>query len=644
MNPADLSSKTHHNLAEVVNGSFYRHGHSSYSGAFPPEQAILFATMKGGVYKFRGLTSLGEHTSTCNFCCSEFGREVGGILVFHTELLGKNSTTSSPDSPADYNAILTDANTLLKEHYGQIASLGKGSGEGTYAKQFYLELLSRFSSLERLIVGLVVITCRARKISTDAATFNAVKRQVWDKILRTSQKYYPPVNVKQLVPEFSRTGVLVTKNRLSAYGLVRYHKAGQLGIISHLDTGLCQLLLMRSHAAVGSNSSIHCAGNLTNIRLRTGYFAVAMTRAGQTIKRFIQRCISCIKTRAEVQPYRMGAKAWVEDEKFGMGIFSHINVDIVGHFLYYPLGRSTRRNSAHKVWVVAIVCLYTKALNMVLMKNYSSEAFKMLMSSHFCRYGAPAVLTADNGSQIRKSAGDGETIETGHSSGALTSEDTSVGRAEPGIFDWCRGAKGWLRNVLVYLAPTEAQHRSGTIEAHIRQIKQMLRSSCRRIRKQPIHPFVSIFDLDLLLVKISGLLNSRPIFSSDTRILTISDVLQPKISTGDQFEVTESDIFNKDEIFKATWEIFSEEMINGELTKPGKKSHTQDPTIQEGTVVLVLYPSRNRWRYGRVNRMVTKYKYEILMKHGQTYKGVQVIDRCNIVSLFNPKQHDNKLV
>ena len=112
MNPADLSSKTHHNLAAVVNGSFYRHGHSSYSDVFPPEQAVLFATMKGGTYKFRGLTSLVNHTSQCNFCCSKLGREVGGILVFHTELLGPgNTTTSTTDTPAGYDAILTDANS-----------------------------------------------------------------------------------------------------------------------------------------------------------------------------------------------------------------------------------------------------------------------------------------------------------------------------------------------------------------------------------------------------------------------------------------------------------------------------------------------------------------------------------------------------
>ena len=143
-----------------------------------------------------------------------------------------------------------------------------------------------------------------------------------------------------------------------------------------------------------------------------------------------------------MQPYRMGSKAWVSDEKFGMGIFSHINVDIIGHFWYCPQGRITRKSAAHKVWVLVIVCLYTKAINMVLMKDYSSEAFKMSMASHFCRYGAPSVLTADNGSQIRKSAGDGETIETGNSSGALTSEDTSVDRPAPGIFDWCQGARG----------------------------------------------------------------------------------------------------------------------------------------------------------------------------------------------------------
>ena len=124
--------------------------------------------------------------------------------------------------------------------------------------------------------------------------------------------------------------------------------------------------------------------------------------------------------------------------------------------------------------------------------------------------------------------------------------------------------------------------------------------------------------------------------------MSISDVLHPKISSGDHFDVLESDLLQKDQMFKEVWEIFCEEIVAGQLNKPGKKKHTEDPTIKEGTVVLVLYPSRNRWRYGKVNRLVSRYRYEVLMKHGKTYKGLQIIDRCNLVSLFLPKHEIQK--
>ena len=101
---------------------------------------------------------------------------------------------------------------------------------------------------------------------------------------------------------------------------------------------------------------------------------------------------------------------------------------------------------------------------MILMKDYSSTAFKMAICSHFCRYGKPVVVMADNGSQIRRAAGDGDSVEMGNTSGTLTAKDTSKNVALPGIFDWCTEARGWLKGVLVYLAPTEAQHRSGTVE------------------------------------------------------------------------------------------------------------------------------------------------------------------------------------
>ena len=76
-------------------------------------------------------------------------------------------------------------------------------------------------------------------------------------------------------------------------------------------------------------------------------------------------------------------------------------------------------------------------------------------------------------------------------------------------------------------------------------------------------------------------------------------MLHPRISSGEQFDVLESDLLQKDQMFEQVWEIFCQEIVEGQLTKTGKKSHTEDPTIEEGSVVLVLYPSRNRWKYGR---------------------------------------------
>ena len=111
-NPADLSSKTHSNLAKVVNSSYYRNGHASYANEFPCEQSVLFATMLEGVYKFRGLSSLANHTSHCYYCCSKYGREVAGILVYHTQILAGTGEPVTTDHPSDgYEAILTDANT-----------------------------------------------------------------------------------------------------------------------------------------------------------------------------------------------------------------------------------------------------------------------------------------------------------------------------------------------------------------------------------------------------------------------------------------------------------------------------------------------------------------------------------------------------
>ena len=164
----------------------------------------------------------------------------------------------------------------------------------------------------------------------------------------------------------------------------------------------------------------------------------------------------------------------------------------------------------------------------------------------------------------------------------------------------------------------------------------MMRSVVRKIRKESFHPFNSFFELDLLLTKIMSLLNSRPIWGSETGLMTIQDLLTPRLTNGKDFVVSQNDLVTKDNMYRAVFKIFSDEVVDGNLTKTGKKAHTGTPVMETGAVVLIIYPSKSKWRYGLVVRPISNYKYEIRMADKGSCKKLQVHDRCNLVKLFMP--------
>ena len=107
--------------------------------------------------------------------------------MYHTQILAGTGEPVTTDHPSDgYEAILTDANTAR-----DVAIIARGSTGVVYTRQFYQELLDRFSSLDKLVVGLVTITLRVRKVSPNAIEFNSAKAQVWDRLIRSSQKHFP---------------------------------------------------------------------------------------------------------------------------------------------------------------------------------------------------------------------------------------------------------------------------------------------------------------------------------------------------------------------------------------------------------------------------------------------------------------------
>ena len=112
------------------------------------------------------------------------------------------------------------------------------------------------------------------------------------------------------------------------------------------------------------------------------------------------------------------------------------------------------------------------------------------------------------------------------------------------------------------------------------------------------------------------------------------------MSSAKSFDIFEDDLLTKDAVFKQIWQIFVEELVSGNLTKPGKTSFQDDPSIKIGSIVMILFPSRNVWKYGRVEKMISKYRYQVQLKYGRSFQGHQVIDRANIIVLFTPKQNN----
>ena len=122
----------------------------------------------------------------------------------------------------------------------------------------------------------------------------------------------------------------------------------------------------------------------------------------------------------------------------------------------------------------------------------------------------------------------------------------------------------------------------------------------------------------------------------------IQDLLSPKVTDGEKLVVSHNDLVVKNDIYKVAFEIFSDEVVCGNLTKTGKRAYTESPVIKQGTVVLVIFPSKCKWRYGQIVRPITDYKYEIKMAEKGNFKRVQVHDRCNLVSLFIPSKNEQE--
>ena len=152
------------------------------------------------------------------------------------------------------------------------------------------------------------------------------------------------------------------------------------------------------------------------------------------------------------------------------------------------------------------------------MEDYSSAAFLSALETHSRRNRYPAHVTTDSGSQLKA----GLKRLTRSSPAAPATDEVLAGDLE----DMIKDAQKSMSSVKFYVAHSNSQAINGLSESNTKSAKQILKSLIFSIQ-QSSTPYSSFISVISTFERISGLLNSRPIFHNETSILSVKRLMVP---------------------------------------------------------------------------------------------------------------------
>ena len=588
MNPADLVSKEHCPIVDVLNGEFWRKGPKKFVTGPIQDNVRIFAYLKNDKFTWVGLPNSGQHMTTCCLC----------------SLLQSPVENQNPKQPVDLSSK-------------------SGSEIKTKIKN-YGEILTQFTSINSLVYGLSRLLLWKKKVLAKTSGLLA-RGDIWLRLIETSQTIFPPENIKQLQPFiYKKTKVLGTKNRLNNYGLAKYHRNGWsfLPIVSHKDIGLVTLLVQNAHIKFIGNNPVHLTKSLTLTNLRQGVFAAVITQASRIVERILSKCVTCKRDAAcGGEPAPISDKFLLRYMGPEKGVYSAINMDIIGPYVVnqMPETRGTRKM---KLFVLVICCQLTAAIHLELMYNYSTNSVIDALENHISLFKKPDMITVDAGSQFR---------------GMITREQAEV---DPGICidnQMIDAIKKKFRNVTMFVASTNAQHQNGKVEAQIKVMKRLLRSHFRLLKHQSIR-FSNLFELRFVLLNICRLLNSRAVLVDGDEIVTVRDLICPGLISQESDSITELSE-KTHEANERFVEMFKSEIVNGRFQIFGGKTIVKKRDLKPGDFCLVF--AANSHKYCIIESIPTPHHVFVKLlkrryKDGSGKAESEKHDVRNIVFLYRP--------
>lgn len=331
-------------------------------------------------------------------------------------------------------------------------------------------------------------------------------------------------------------------------------------------------------------SLLHCGPQHLLASLRRQYWPIG---ARNLVRHIIHSCIKCRRADPKAFQYQMGS---LPVDRFDANFpFENVGVDYAGPFIICD--RRSRPFKEVKCYVALFVCLLTKAIQIELVSDLSTDKFILALHRFVARRGKPRLICSDNGTNfvgasrkisemsrfINNKANQCKIIDSAHNEGIR-----------------------WK------FIPPRAPHFGGLREAGVKSIKNHLR---KVIGSQVL----SFEDLATALIQIEAVLNSRPLHPLSSDPTDLSPLTPSHFLIGRSANIIpEKDVRSQPEnrlqvykkiqrIHQMFWHRWSSDYIC-ELQKRTKWKENASTLIQPGMMVILkddnLPPMM--WKLGRV--------------------------------------------
>ena len=394
------------------------------------------------------------------------------------------------------------------------------------------------------------------------------------KCLEKGKQLSKKSTIISLNPFIDETGILRVGGRLEHSNLTASQKHQ---IILAPQDHLTQLIIEKVHT-----QNLHTGTNQTLSMLRESYWIL---KGGQTVKKFIKRCVKCQKISKKPMDQKMAPLPDFRCQESPP--FTHVGVDYAGPLFVkeFHTQEEEPEIQKRKVWIALFTCATTRAIHLEVVNNMTADSFLAALHRFTARRGMPSHIYSDNAKTFTRAEKELKQLYDLAKSDEVTREVI-----EQGI--------NWHYN------PPLAPHWGGMWERLVRSVKTPLKKVIQ-------NALVTETELYTVLCQIERQINSRPLTAvrDEAGIIPLTPAM---ILIGRNYEnypqappPRDNEIIQRwryrQQLENQFWNSWTKEYLP--ILQQRQKWHNQQPNLQIDDIVLITTEAkRQTWPLGRVEQ------------------------------------------